>query len=496
MKKIISALQTRATDEYTISNEPILSIDLMERAAMAFVKVFEGLTPLSSVVHIVCGTGNNGGDGLAIARILNQQGYRVRVSIVRYSNQMSPNCQMNLNRLDKQEVAIINEALDFTVQEDVVIDAIFGSGLNRPADGLAGQVIEKINASDVKVISIDIPSGIFPDKVSLRGQVIQAYHTITFQRPKLTFLIPETGKYVGEFSVVDIGLNEKFIQSQNSDYEMIEADDIRKFLPKRAKFQHKGDFGRVQVFAGSLGKIGAALLCSSAVLRTGAGLLTVHVPRCGYEILQSGLPEAMLTVDGQSELISDGVILRDTNAFCVGPGIGRAALTTKWLEGFLRSVEVPLVLDADALNIIANDQSLLDLLPKYSILTPHVGEFHRLFGHCKDGLERIELMKSVALTKNLVIVLKGAHTAIALPNGEVIFNSTGNVGMATGGSGDVLSGVIAGLLAQGLTSEAAAMAGVFLHGMAGDLAEKNLGKMSLMASDLLVELPKAIINVL
>lgn len=294
--------------------------------------------------------------------------------------------------------------------------------------------------------------------------------------------------------MVDIALNEEFIQSQQSDYELIEAEDIKKLLPKRSKFQHKGDFGRVQVFAGSFGKIGAALLCSKAVLRAGAGLLTTHVPSCGYEILQSGLPEAMLTVDGQSELISDGVMLSNTSAVCVGPGIGTAALTAKWLESFLKSAEVPLVLDADALNIITKDESLFDLVPENSILTPHVGEFHRLFGYCKDGLERLERMKSVASNRNLVIILKGAHTAIALPNGMIIFNSTGNVGMATGGSGDVLTGIITGLLAQRLTSESAAVVGVFLHGSAGDLAEKKLGKMSLMASDLLNELPKAIIN--
>ncbi len=494
MKKIITGEQVRAADQHAITNEPIASIDLMERAAEVFLSHFLSYIPSTSSIHVVCGIGNNGGDGLAITRLLREQGYQVSCSLVNVSANLSPDCRENLKRLTTPP-SLIAESEDLVVKEDVVIDALFGSGLNRPATGLFAGLIDKINASNAKKVSIDIPSGLFSDRVELSGTIVKADLTIAFQRPKLSFLIPESGVYVGEFRIADIGLDEEFIESQGSDYSLIESSDVVSFLPLRKKFQHKGDFGRVQMFSGSFGKIGAAFLCGKAVLRTGAGLLTVHVPKCGYEIIQSTLPEAMVTVDDSDSQISSGKIFENTDALCVGPGLGTDAATVHWLGLMLKENRKPMVIDADALNILAAHPGLMDSVPERSILTPHVGEFNRLFGSSTNGLERIEKMRSVASERNWVIVLKGAHTAIALPSGKVVFNTTGNSGMATAGSGDVLSGIITGLLSQGLKSEEAAMAGVYLHGMAGDLAAKSVGKMSLMASDLLHKLPESIINV-
>ncbi len=494
MKKLITASQIRATDRHTIENEPISSIGLMERAAEAFVKIFIGHVTSNATVHVVCGTGNNGGDGLAVARLLKSRGYAVHVSLLEISEQLSLDCQANLDRLDL-EVKVLKSVKDFSILEEIVIDALFGSGLNRPVIGFGAEVIARINQSSAKVVSIDMPSGLFSDTIDLSGAIVQADLTITFQRPKLTFLVPESDIYVGEYIIADIGLDETFIQSQSSDYFISEQVDIRRLVPKRGKFQHKGDFGRVQVFSGSFGKMGAAFLCGKAVMKAGAGLLTLHIPKCGYEIIQASLPEAMVTVDEHKNEIGSGESLGNIDAICVGPGIGTSEVTIAWFKLFLRQAEQPLVLDADALNILAMYPDLINEVPENSILTPHVGEFNRLFGSCANGLERIEKMKEVASNRGLVIILKGAHTAIALPSGDVVFNTTGNSGMATAGSGDVLSGIITGFLSQGMKSGDAALAAVYLHGMAGDLASKRVGKMSLMASDLLIELPKSIINV-
>lgn len=494
MKKIITADQVRAVDLYSIENEPITSLDLMERAATAFVEVFTSLVSTQYSIHILCGVGNNGGDGLAVARLLKGKDYDVAISLIEFGDRLAPDCRENLDRLGA-DVNRVKSLDGLVIQEEVVIDALFGSGLSRPVVGFAAEVIGVINNSAAKVVSIDLPSGLFSEVMDFSGAIVSADYTIVFQRPKLSFLIPESGKYVGEFKVVNIGLDEEFIESQTSDYFLLEERDVQRMLPKRKKFQHKGDFGRVQVFSGSFGKMGAAFLCGKAVLRAGAGLVTLHIPQCGYDMIQTSLPEAMVTVDKLRNEISSGQILENTDAICVGPGLGTSDSTVSWLKAFLKGNDKPIVLDADALNILALHPELMESVPEKSILTPHVGEFTRLFGTSTDGLERIKKLKSVASHRNWVIILKGAHSTIGLPNGQVVFNTTGNAGMATAGSGDVLAGIITGLLAQGMTSEDAALMGVFLHGKAGDLAAKRVGKMSLMASDLLNELPETIINV-
>lgn len=492
MQKILSAEQIRKADQFTIQNEPIASIDLMERASMAFVQEFEKRVDKQQHILVVCGTGNNGGDGLAITRILLDRGYDVKAVLIRFSSKLSEDCQINLKRLEGAVEEVGPDEFQLP-NSDIIVDALFGSGLNRPVTGGLAKVIESINSSQNQVISVDIPSGLFADEANLEGAIVEADATITFQRPKLSFLIPETGKFVGEWCSVDIGLDEVYINNQEGDFYILDSSVKRNLLP-RTKFGHKGNFGRVQVIAGSLGKMGAAFLCSKAVLRSGAGLLTVHVPAFGMQVMQTSLPEAMLTIDQFEGLISGAAILNSTDVVCFGPGVGTASKTVENFRAMLESGIEKLVVDADGLNILSENAELMDLLPGGTILTPHVVEFHRLFGECKNGLERLKLAQNVAFKRNLVIVLKGAHTAVVCPDKKVYFNNTGNPGMATAGSGDVLAGIITGLLAQGLTSVDAATMGVFIHGEAGDLAKKSFGEVSLMASDLLQYLPEAISN--
>lgn len=489
MKKIITAEQTRATDEFTVENEAISSLELMERASNKFVERFLVVYPEVSSVCVFCGTGNNGGDGFAIARLLQRSGVEAKACLVKFSDTLSPDCQRNFDRLGK--TLVLREGDHVEINCDLVIDAVFGSGLNRPVEGWLADLFNDINKSAVPVVSVDVPSGLFADSTG-HGAVIQANDTITFQRPKLSFFIPETGLFSGKWHCVDIGLNEAFIEKQSSSFFVVDETDI--VLPKREKFSHKGNFGRVQLVAGSYGKMGAAVLSAKGVLRIGAGLLTVHIPSCGYTTMQVSVPEAMVTVDLDEKSTSSAEIMNNADAVCVGPGLGTEQKTANWFESFVKKLKSPLVLDADALNLLAQMPELFGDLPSKIILTPHVGEFHRLFGECNNGFERIERARLFAQKHDLVIVLKGAHTAIITAE-KVVFNVTGNAGMATGGSGDVLAGIITGLLAQGLSSEEAAISGVYIHGLAGDYAAKEVGEVSLMASDLLYFLPYSIDNV-
>lgn len=496
MQKILSADQTRAADQFTIEHEPVASIDLMERASAAFVNMFLQKVPVHTPVTVVCGPGNNGGDGFAIARMLLARDFVVSSFLINISPNLSEDCAINLKRLREiSKVQLIYNPSDMEVTDGIVIDAVFGSGLNRPVDGLAGEVIERLNASGLPIVSVDVPSGLFADEVNLSGKIIRASATITFQLPKLSFVVPESGRFVGEWYAVDIGLSAEFINDQDSKYSLIDASYVSAVLPVREKFGHKGSYGRVQLVAGSLGKMGAACLCGEACLKSGAGLLTIHVPGVGLNVVQTVLKEAMATADVCETHVSDIPLLQNTDVICLGPGLGTADETTDALRELLKRAEMPMVIDADALNIIAKSPSLLKHIPEGSVLTPHVGEFERLFGRQPDGLARIEKMTEIAVTNRLVVVLKGAHTAVSDESGQVFFNTTGNSGMATAGSGDVLAGVIAGLMAQGLNGKDAAISGVFLHGMAGDFAENKVGKMSLMASNLLNELHQAISNV-
>jgi len=492
--KILSTAETKQADTYTIENEPIASIDLMERASMAFIRIFTTHCDSNRNVHIFCGTGNNGGDGLAVARLLLKQKYHVDTYVVNFKGEGSRDFLVNYDRLKKiKEPHILNEKGKFPDfgKNDVIIDAIFGSGLTRPVEGFYAQVISEINEKSNHIVSIDIASGLFADEPSRKGAIIKPSLTISFQMPKLAFLIPENENFVGKWIIADIGLNQEFIEKTSSRYHLLTDMVIKKMIKIRKRFAHKGDFGKAIMISGGMGKMGAAVLGAKACMRAGAGLLTMQIPLCGYEIMQASVPEAMVTVDIQKEYISQYPDLIPYDAVGIGPGIGTHADTTKMLYKLLENYSKPLVLDADAINIIGKNRFLLEKLPEGSILTPHLKEFERITEECENHFERLKLQQEFSTKYKVIVILKGAHSSISLPNGRIFFNTTGNPGMATGGSGDVLTGIATSLLAQNYQPMEVALLSAFLHGLAGDLAEKKYGQQGMIASDIIEEIPQA-----
>lgn len=487
MIKIVTADQIKAWDEFTIREESIASIDLMERACQAFVTWFVERYDSSHKIGIVCGTGNNGGDGLGVARLLNDWHYPVKVWIVRGSGTESIDFVTNLKRLNsKISVSEITSSADCELFADraILIDAIFGSGLSRPVEGIYAKVIDCLNKANKIKIAIDIPSGLSIDHPST-GAIFKADQTVSFQIPKLAFLQPENQHWVGEIHVVDIGLNKKYLNDVKVTHFLVTLKSVKRILKPRSRFDHKGKFGHALLIAGSTGKMGACILSARATLRSGAGLLTVHVPRNGYSIIQTAVPEAMATTDQSTDFFSG----RDVESFFttigIGPGLGQANETVQGFEYLLKNFNRPMVIDADALNILSSNPELQKLIPEGSVLTPHPGEFVRLVGEWKNDFEKLDKLKELAARLQSIIILKGAYTAIATPDRNIYFNSTGNPGMATGGSGDVLSGVLTGLLAQEYSSLEASITAVYVHGLAGDLAVREKGEISLIAGDII-----------
>ncbi len=497
--KILSAEQIRKADQFTIKNEPIRSIDLMERASMAFVTWFENNFSRERKVFIFCGTGNNGGDGLAVSRILSFRKWNIATIVIKESSKKSKD--FTINFLQLAEVRTIQriekkEDLDFDLNnQDIVLDAIFGSGLTREIKGIYADTIDYINDSGATTVSIDVPSGLFIDTVSPIGSVIRADHVLSFQLPKLAFLLPENSEYVKNWEIVDIGLDSAFIDGQDSSFEYIDKHLAKSIIKPRMRFAHKTDFGRILLIAGSWGKMGACVLSTKASIRAGAGLVTAHVPNCGYEIMQTAVPEAMVSTDVGDRYLTGIREVEIYDAIGIGPGIDMHNVTYEVIAQLLNNYKRPIVVDADALNIISDEKSFLKSLPSGSILTPHPGEFKRLVGYWNDDFERLELQIETSKEYKVFIVLKGAHTSISTPDGKVYFNSSGNPGMATGGSGDVLTGIITALLGQKYTPEQAAILGVYLHGLAADIAVDFIGEDSLSASDIIDYLPRAFIEI-
>jgi len=495
--KILTAEQTREADAFTIKNEPISSTDLMERAAQTCTDWITKKYDNKTVFTIFCGVGNNGGDGLVIARQLIEKAYQVDVLVVEFSAKHSANFEVNLERLQKvglNPVFLSKDMHDVYINKDVVvIDAIFGSGLSKPITGWVADFIHEINAEETTKIAIDVPSGLFTEDNSenIDKNIIKADVTLTFQQPKLAFLMPQNFTYVGEFVVLAIGLHQEFLHQVKSKQVFITKPLVQSIFHTRQKFEHKGNFGHALIIAGSKGKMGAEILASKACLRSGAGLLTVQVPKCGVAIMQTALPEAMCIADDEDKFISTLTEIGNFASIGIGPGLGQEQQTQKVLKLLIQNADKPLVIDADALNILSENKTWLAFLPPNSILTPHPKEFERLVGKWATDEERLTLLQEFAYKNKLIVVLKGAHTAIACPDEMVFFNSTGNPGMATGGSGDVLTGIITGLLAQGYAPKDAAILGVYLHGLAGDIAKENLGEESMIAGDIINYLPMA-----
>jgi NAD(P)H-hydrate epimerase len=494
--KILKADQIRSWDQYTIEHEPIASIDLMERAAT---KCFEWLDDNGWFVHsfaVFCGKGNNGGDGLAIARMLANRGCKVSVCILEFGHKGTEDFQTNLAKLHlypSVDIHFIQDENNFhpLSKETVVIDALFGSGLTRPPDGITPSLIDHINNSGCKVIAIDVPSGMSVDQSSKGNKIIKANYTLSFQCYKLAFLVAESAAFIGEVVILDIGLLSEFLGSLETNFELIDKSIIRTIYKPRNRFAHKGNFGHAMIIAGSYGKIGAAVLSAKACLRSGVGLLTCFIPKCGYEILQTAVSEAMIMTDANSSIITkigDDVLKYDSIG--IGPGLGTASETRTAFKEFLSIYKKPVVMDADALNGLSMEKKMPSL-PPGSILTPHPKEFERLFGESENDFERIERALVNAKLLNCSIVLKGHHTFIATASGKGYFNNTGNAGMATAGSGDVLTGMITSLLAQNYSSEDASILAVYLHGLAGDIAAKEFSKEAMIAGDIIDSIGKA-----
>jgi len=490
--KIFRADQVREIDAYTIKNEPVRSIDLMERAASRLAGWYVRHFHTNRKVVIFAGPGNNGGDALAIARMLADRQFRVECYLLRFGK-LSEDCAINLERLKSQGlVKLIETGEQDPLPEidhiDVVVDGIFGSGLSRSVTGLAARVIQHINEQAGSVIAIDIPSGLFGEDNSGNdpGKVIRADYTLTFQFPFLSFFFGDNEEMVGQWRVHDIKLHPVAIEGMETGYRTIEPEEIRSFLPQRRKYAHKGTFGHALMISGSYGMMGAALLSGESCLRSGAGLVTLHVPRFGYGIVQTGFPEAIVSLDQSDILFSEPPDLTSYSAVGIGPGLGCKSNSCKGLKMVLERVRVPLVIDADGLNILSEHTEWLDILPENSVLTPHPREFDRLAGPSENSYKRHLKQIEFARKYRVVVVLKGAHTGIASPAGGYWFNTTGNPGMATGGSGDLLTGLITGLLAQGVPSLEAALIGVYIHGLAGDRAVEFSSEEALIAGDIML----------
>ena len=498
--KIFPTTDIRQLDAYTIEHEPIASIDLMERAANAIVKELTNQWPDKDDTRFVifAGPGNNGGDALAVARLLVEKGYHTEAYLFNTTGKLSVDCETNRDLLTLADGVEFHEVTNQFIppklsEDDVIIDGLFGSGLNKPLSGGFASLVRFINAVGATVVSIDIPSGLMGEDNSSHNMeaVVKADYTLSLQFPKLAFLFAENEAYVGAWKVLDIGLSKEAIRLTPTPYEMGDAGKIRYQLKIRNRFSHKGDFGRALLVAGQQGMAGASVLAARACLRSGVGLLTVHVPLSNNTIVQTSVPEAMTSLDANECCFTEVPNLDAYQAIGVGPGLGKDDLTKQALYDLLSHSSVPMVVDADALNLIGENHSYLRRLPKGSIITPHPGELDRLVGKCADSYERLSKAINLAQTCGIYIVLKGAYTAVISPAGNCWFNVTGNPGMATGGCGDVLTGIILALLAQGYDADTAAKMGVYIHGMAGDIAAREKGETALIASDVVGNLHKA-----
>lgn len=501
--KIFTAAQIHELDNYTITNEPIKSIDLMERAAKTITRaIMDEWTDRTPMV-IFAGPGNNGGDALAVARLLAEENYKVSVYLFNIHNKLSDDCAANKQRLiDSKRVGHFTEVtLNFDppelTEDMVVIDGLFGSGLNKPLIGGFASLVKYINQCPAKVVSIDIPSGLMceDNTYNIHSNIIRADLTLTLQQKKLSMMMADCQKYIGRLRVLDIRLSKEYIDKTEANCRILEEQDVRRLLMPRDDFAHKGTMGNALIIAGSYGMAGAAVLATRACLRSGVGKVTVHTPRRNYLVMQTAVPEAVMQMDHEETYFSESVDSTDFDALGIGPGLGLVENTAIALIGQIRRTSCPIVADADALNILANHQAWMQQLPSGIIMTPHPKEFDRMAGSTSNNdYERLIRAQQMAEHIKGYIILKGHHSALCMPDGHIVFNATGNSGMATAGSGDVLTGILTALLARGYDKGTACQLGMYLHGLAGDLAAKEVGKESLVASDIIQFLPKAFLK--
>jgi len=499
LNKIFSVDQIRKADQYTIENEPISSVELMERAANECVIWLKQKAQIHQRFSIFAGPGNNGGDGLVIARLLKLAGHSVEVFIMNVSGKYSPDFQVNHQRI--QEIEGIEsvewnnypQSLPEISPDSIIIDAIFGSGLTKSLSGFPQKVIGFLNELPNVKVAIDIPSGLFADQAlgSDKETVVHADYTLSFQFPKLAFLFPENEKYVGRWQVLDIGLSADYIENTKTYNYYLNHGFMASLLKPRSKFSHKGSFGHLLLIAGDHTKMGAAVLSSKAAIRSGAGLVTLHHPKSSASSFLAAAPEIMSSLDASDDAFTSLPDLNKYSNIAIGPGIGTRKQTANALKFLIQEVQTPMVFDADALNILSENKTWLNFVPKHSIFTPHIKEFERLVGKFSNHFSLLEKAKEFAKKYQIYLIIKGAHSMIITPTEHLYFNSTGNPGMATGGSGDVLTGVLAGLLAQSYSPLEASMLAVYLHGLAGDMAAEELGFESMISGDIIHYLAKA-----
>lgn len=498
--KIFKVQHLAEADKVTIKNQGITSEELMERAGtLVFNEIHKRLQNEPIPIKIFCGIGNNGGDGLVIGRLLYLEGYNVTMYVVNYTNKRSPDFLANYNKIKEIRSTwpeLLKDEEDFPeiAKGDFIIDAIFGIGLNRTPEGWVAKLIEHINNSGAFVLSVDMPSGLFSERTPTpEDTVIKASFTLSFQAPKLVFFLPQTAEFVGDFQVLDIGLDREFLSEAPAEAQLISKEEgISLYIPRK-NFSHKGDYGHTLVIGGSYGKIGSISLSAKAALRTGAGMVSIYAPECGYTILQTVLPEAMVISDkGEKELENIRFELKP-DVICFGMGAGTSLVTQQAYEDFLKRCNSPMVIDADGLNMLAKSKKLLELVPKNSVLTPHPKELERLIGKWKNDLEKLEKAKKFSKKYQLILVMKDAHT-ITVSEDNLYINNTGNPGMATAGAGDVLAGVIAGLISQKYEPLIAAVFGTYLHGKAGDIAAEKLGYQGTIAGDIADNMGEAFLD--
>ena len=498
--KIFTSKQIHELDSYTIEHEPVASIDLMERAAREIAKAVMQRWQTETPIVVFAGPGNNGGDALAVARMLAEEGYSVTAFLFNVKNSLSPDCYANKQRLSsskhmKRFVEVVDEFDPPELNEaTLVIDGLFGSGLNKPLTGGFASLVKYINSSDCRVASIDMPSGLLAEDntYNISSNIIRADITLTLHSKKLCMYLADCQQYLGEIAVLPIGLSEEWQKQTDSQFAEIEESDILPLVKQRNDFSHKGTMGHALIIAGSYGMGGAATMTAKACLRAGAGKATVHIPHCNYNIMQIAVPEAVVHLDKEECCFSESIDTTQYDAVAIGPGLGQRNQTATALLAQLRRTECPVVLDADALNILSTRAAWMQQIPAGAVLTPHPKEFDRMDGNdCFSDFERLAHAREMAQRIKCYILLKGHYSAICNPDGTVIFNSTGNAGMATAGAGDVLTGIIAGLIARGYHTATATLLGAYIHGLAGDIAAEEKGMESLIATDIIEAMPAA-----
>lgn len=492
--------QLKALDQYTIEHEPVASIDLMERASQAVTNAICERWSVQTPVIVFAGPGNNGGDALAVARMLAERQYGVQVYLFNVHGTLSADCAVNKERVESCQS--IDSFTEITTNFDppvltsdtLVIDGLFGIGLNKPLTGGFAALVKYINQSKSQVVSIDLPSGLMAEDntYNIKSNIIRARLTLTFHQKKLSMLMADNQIYVGEVEVLDIGLSAEGAQQLGTPFSLVDANTLKPLLLQRETFAHKGSMGHALLVAGSYGMAGAAVLATQACLKAGAGKVTASTPRSNVNVLQSTVPEAIMDIQPHEEYFVEPIPADDYDAMGIGPGLGQLENTAIALIAQLRRTACPIVADADALNILSNHRAWLQQVPKHIIMTPHPKEFDRMVGMTAGSCyDRLMKAKEMAVHSSCFVVLKGHYTAICTPQGEVAFNTTGNAGMATAGCGDVLTGLLTGLLARGYLPETACKLGVYLHGLAGDLAANEVGLESLTASDVVRFIPQA-----